>query len=937
MLTTLGGTAASPTVIGTYHGLPSTSLVLDVYRTGSGYRGETVASVTLATDADGNASFEVPLNIDLRDGGLIQAHVSLLDSDGSGRGITSETSNRLTIGTGRIAGLIGDGTTAVAPGRTAYLDRNDNGQLDAGERRFVTHQDGYWFDNLAPGRYVVRQVVPAGTQQALPADTDPDVQEAVIIDLAAGGVARANFATAPQADAPPTTGPLTGNRFTVMYGESLTLRALASPGGAPLEAVRFYRESNGTLGLQRGDGGDALIGQLPPLPETAWNEYVLNWRVGDIPGGLHTLYVQAADSAGRVSEAAKASFFHRTDTARFSGRIYHDDNGNGVRESNETLPVAAATVYLDRNNNDRFDAGDSTQATVDGRYNFGDLTAGAYGVGILSVTGQFAQTSPAANALQKASLATGQALDNVEFLVAAHPLAVVATPNTELTIAEGSADGATVQVTLNRRPWANVVVNVNRLAGGDADLSSSVASVTFTPDNWNAPQSVTIRAAHDADDLAGTATFRFSSKDVPTPLDVRATEVDDEVVVPLPLPAIAYQAERATLGGGTVANNRNLGFIGTGYADFLGAGSFAEFTDTRSAATTVTLALRYANGATTDRPFNVLVNGANVGTFLGTPTGGGNVWATASINAVLAAGTNTIRLVAVGTGADADQLTITPVTTPPTDGPVTLQGESAALSGGTVANAMNPGYVAGGYADFAGAGSAAQFTVTRAAAGSATLGIRYANGSTANRPFNVFVNGVNVGQFPCTPTGGGSSWRTVSLATSVALAAGPNAIRLVAVGAGADLDQLTVTPTTTTPPPPPPPPGDPATLTLQGEAALLGGGTAAKAGNGGYAGSGYADFGGAGSWAQFTVTRAAAGNAALGIRYANGSTANRPFNVFVNGVNVGQLACPPTGSGSTWRTLSLATDVSLAVGDNVIRFVAVGAGADLDQLTITTA
>ena len=131
-----------------------------------------------------------------------------------------------------------------------------------------------------------------------------------------------------------------------------------------------------------------------------------------------------------------------------------------------------------------------------------------------------------------------------------------------------------------------------------------------------------------------------------------------------------------------------------------------------------------------------------------------------------------------------------------------------------------------------------------------------------------------------------------------------------------------------------PPPGDSA-VTLQAEAATLGGGTVANTTNRGFTGSGYADFGGAGSFAQFAVNRASAGNASIAIRYANGSSSNRPYRVLVNGIDVGQMVCPPTGSGSTWSTQTLG-DVTLSSGVNTIRFVAVGAGADLDRLIINT-
>ena len=390
--------------------------------------------------------------------------------------------------------------------------------------------------------------------------------------------------------------------------------------------------------------------------------------------------------------------------------------------------------------------------------------------------------------------------------------------------------------------------------------------------------------------------------------------------------AVTVQAEQGTFGGGTAVSSGNRNFTGSGYLDYGGAGSWGQVTVNRASAGNASIAIRYANGSTADRPFTVLVNGASVGTLSAPPTGSGSTWATASINAALLAGTNTIRLVAVGAGADLDQVTVTPIVA---DGTTTLEAESAVLGGGTLANARNVGYRGSGYADYAGAGSFVQFTVTRNAAGPASLTARYANGSTADRPFQVFVNNVNVATLSAPPTGGGSTWKTASLA-SVSLLAGDNVIRLVAVGAGADLDQLTIDAPITTPPPSP----VDGTMTFEAEAALLGGGTLANTRNAGYLGTGYADFAGGGSYAEFTVNRSAAGAATVTARYLNGSSADRPFNVIVNGTSVGTLSGLPTGS--TWRTVSLA-NVALRAGANTIRLGAIGYGADLDQLTIATA
>ncbi|MEU4442455.1 CBM35 domain-containing protein [Actinosynnema sp. NPDC050801] len=70
----------------------------------------------------------------------------------------------------------------------------------------------------------------------------------------------------------------------------------------------------------------------------------------------------------------------------------------------------------------------------------------------------------------------------------------------------------------------------------------------------------------------------------------------------------------------------------------------------------------------------------------------------------------------------------------------------------------------------------AQFTVTAAAAGTATLGVRFANGTTAARPANLVVNGSTVQAPSFEGTGAWSTWVTKTLTVSVA--AGANTIRL---------------------------------------------------------------------------------------------------------------------------------------------------------------
>jgi len=72
-------------------------------------------------------------------------------------------------------------------------------------------------------------------------------------------------------------------------------------------------------------------------------------------------------------------------------------------------------------------------------------------------------------------------------------------------------------------------------------------------------------------------------------------------------------------------------------------------------------------------------------------------------------------------------------------------------------------------------GAAAQFTVSASAAGSATLGVRFANGTTTSRPASVIVNGTTVQTASFEGTGAWTTWVTKTL--TVSANAGSNTIR----------------------------------------------------------------------------------------------------------------------------------------------------------------
>jgi pectate disaccharide-lyase len=106
-------------------------------------------------------------------------------------------------------------------------------------------------------------------------------------------------------------------------------------------------------------------------------------------------------------------------------------------------------------------------------------------------------------------------------------------------------------------------------------------------------------------------------------------------------------------------------------------------------------------------------------------------------------------------------------------------------------------------------GAFAQFTVNAASAGTATLGVRFANGTTTARPASLIVNGSTVQTPSFEGTGAWTTWVTKTLTVSVN--SGSNTIRLNPTTANGlpnvDFLDFEVTTTPTSQPPSSPPSG----------------------------------------------------------------------------------------------------------------------------------
>jgi alpha-galactosidase len=254
-----------------------------------------------------------------------------------------------------------------------------------------------------------------------------------------------------------------------------------------------------------------------------------------------------------------------------------------------------------------------------------------------------------------------------------------------------------------------------------------------------------------------------------------------------------YEAENATISEGVVESNHS-GFSGTGFVNYNNVtGSYVQWTVNAAQAGPATLALDYANGTTTNRPMDITVNGALVADELAfNGTGAWSLWKTSVATVNLNAGTNTIRATATTAngGPNVDYLDVNMnVPAPSTD----YQAEDATISQGLV-ESNHLGFTGTGFVNYDNVvGSYVQWSVSATAAGTATLTIRHANGTTVNRPMDIAVNGVLVAdELAFNPTGSWDTWQNVTI--TAPLNAGANTIRATAttVNGGPNVDKITI-------------------------------------------------------------------------------------------------------------------------------------------------
>ncbi len=105
-----------------------------------------------------------------------------------------------------------------------------------------------------------------------------------------------------------------------------------------------------------------------------------------------------------------------------------------------------------------------------------------------------------------------------------------------------------------------------------------------------------------------------------------------------------YEAETSpAICTGTIDSNWT-GYSGTGFCNGNNAtGAYAQVTVNAATAGTATLTVRFANGTTTTRPADLIVNGSNVQSVTFEGTGAWSTWVTKTLTVNVSPGSNTIR------------------------------------------------------------------------------------------------------------------------------------------------------------------------------------------------------------------------------------------------------------------------------------------------------
>ncbi|HEV2690847.1 MAG TPA: SdrD B-like domain-containing protein, partial [Bryobacteraceae bacterium] len=281
-------------------------------------------------------------------------------------------------------------------GRKLYIDKNKNGVLDLGEPTFTTGANGaFSFTSLAAGTYRIRDVLPSGWRR-----TSPTAGYFDVTVFAGQVVTGKNFAET-------TRGLISGTVFADNNGN-----AKLDAGELGVSGRKLYIDKNKNGLLDVGE---------PTFTTGANGSFTFNgllagtYRVRDV---LPTGWRRTSPTAGyfdvtvAAGQAVTGKNFAETTRGLISGIVFKDANGNGIKDSTESV-LSGWVVYLDTNNNGKLDAGELSFTTgLNGKFSF-VVPAGTYHLRGVLKSG-FKRTAPSTG-VYNITLSSGQSATGKNF------------------------------------------------------------------------------------------------------------------------------------------------------------------------------------------------------------------------------------------------------------------------------------------------------------------------------------------------------------------------------------------------------------------------------------------------------------------------------------------------------------------------------------------
>jgi protocatechuate 3,4-dioxygenase beta subunit len=274
-------------------------------------------------------------------------------------------------------GVREDGEPGLA-GVTIFLDANNNGMLDPGERFTVSGADGsYTIAGLEPGSYTVREMPQPGWVQSFPAGQSFYTAVLGQDDLAAGN----DFG-----NYRPVT--LSGQVFHDVNGNGVK-----DPGEAGLAGWTVFVDQVGTGVFDPSDPhavtdaqGNYTIAGIKPGSVVLGEVLQPNWAVTLPSSGFYTFDV--------VSNMNQTGLDFGNESGTITGQVFGDTNGTGIKVAGDP-GLSGWQLYLDLSNTGVFDASDPTALSdAQGNYIFRGLAPGSYTVREVVKPG-WVQTAPA--------------------------------------------------------------------------------------------------------------------------------------------------------------------------------------------------------------------------------------------------------------------------------------------------------------------------------------------------------------------------------------------------------------------------------------------------------------------------------------------------------------------------------------------------------------